>query len=247
MKKAIIYFSASEVSPKIRDAGIKTIKESGLYIVTVCLKAPLEFGDKNLYLPITEKSPFTQFKQILLGLENMPEGTDVVYFCEDDILYNPTHFEYTPPTNDAYYYNTNIWKLWLKEEIATHEDIYMPLCGLVADYKLMLGHYQRRVAKILQNQVDTLLLGDKVENEGYSKHMGYEPGGHMIPRGVDSYPMISWQSAKPIIDIRHNHNITKGKRRPEDYHDPIWAKGWKEAYEIPGWGSVKEVINDYLC
>jgi len=91
-----------------------------------------------------------------------------------------------------------------------------------------------------------LAVGGVVEREGYSKHMGYEPGGHMKPRGVDEYAMVSWQSAVPIIDIRHDNNLTKGKRRPGDYRDPVWADGWEESAVIPGWGRAVNIISELV-
>ena len=49
------------------------------------------------------------FKQILSALE--AQDTDIVYFCEHDVLYDPSHFEFTPPKKDVWYYNVNVWKL----------------------------------------------------------------------------------------------------------------------------------------
>jgi hypothetical protein len=165
-----------------------------------------------------------------------------VYFCEADILYHPSNFDFIPPINEAYYYNTNVWKVWMNEGIATRTDVNMQLSGFSGRYDLLLGHYQRRVAKVLQNQKDILAQGREVKNEGYSKHMGYEPGAHMKPRGVDEYPMINWDSKYPNLDLRHNNNLTKGKRHFKDFHDKKWIKGWTESKKVPGWGSVEDII-----
>lgn len=244
MRKSIVYYTAGEVSPKIGGRVRSILRSTGLPIVCSSLDPELEFGNITLYFPDLKKSPLTQFRQILAALE--VTNADVVYFCEDDILYHPSHFDFIPPTNSAYYYNTNIWKIWLSEGIATYEDGYKPLSGLVGDYQLMLGHYRRRVAKILRNQADTIERGGVVEREGYSKHMGYEPGGHMKPRGVDEYPMIEWKSTYPIVDIRHENNLTKGKRRPDDYHEPQKINGWRESEEIPWWGRVNDLVGELV-
>jgi len=243
VSKGIIFYTDNEVSEKIAAAvidNIKTIAKSrGLPIVCSSLKWKMDFGDENLYFPDLTRSPVSQFKQILAALEH--SRSDIIFFCEADVLYHPSHFEFTPPTNDAYYYNVNVWKVWLREGVATRTDINMQLSGLVGDRELMLGHYQRRMDKILQNQADTLARGGVVEREGYSKHMGYEPGGHMQPRGVDEFPPISWRSYWPNLDLRHDKNLTKAKRCPEDYKDKRWAEGWIESKEIPFWGSVDSV------
>ena len=247
MTKAIIYYTANMANPKI------TAKTGGLLrdisrqrripIVCASLNQPLQFGDINACL-FLDRSPLSQFRQILCALSCT--AADIVYFCEDDILYHPSHFDFVPSTDDAYYYNTNIWKLWIKDGLATREGLYMPLSGLCGYHSLLFGHYFRRVQKILQNQRDTLAVGGVVEREGYSKHMGYEPGGHMKPRGVDEYPMVSWQSEVPIIDVRHDNNLTKGKRRPGDYRDPVWADGWEESDSIPGWGGATNIISELV-
>lgn len=246
MKKGIIFYTANELSPKIAEkvqANLKAIAtERNIPIVCSSLKWKMDFGDDNLFFPELSRSPLTQFKMILSALEH--SDADIVYFCEDDILYHPSHFDFIPPTHEAYYYNTNVWKLWIAENVAVKVDKYMPLSMLCGYKDLLLGHYRRRVIKVLQNQIDTIAKGGVVEREGYSKHMGYEPGGHMKPRGVDEYPMITWQSAFPDVDLRHDNNLTKGKRNPEDYHDPIWTKGWIESDEIPFWGKVSDITKD---
>ncbi len=247
MKRGIIFYTDNEAISNIRESvqvNLKAIaKDRNLPIVCSSLKWRMTFGDKNIYFPSLKRSPVSQFKQILGALEH--SDSDIIFFCEADILYHPSHFDYVPPTNDAYYYNTNVWKVWINEGIATRTDVNMQLSGLCARHDLMLGHYQRRIAKIMQNQKDTLALGKKVNNEGYSKHMGYEPGAHMKPRGVDEYPMIPWQSEYPILDLRHDNNITKGKRHLKDFHDKRWYKGWTESDEIPYWGKVSDIIKEY--
>ena len=49
------------------------------------------------------------FKQILAGLEAL--DTDIVFFCEHDVLYYPSHFDFRPLKKDVIYYNTNVWKV----------------------------------------------------------------------------------------------------------------------------------------
>jgi len=244
MKRGIVFYSDNEPSFEIRENVKKNLKAIAkikkLPITCSSLQWKMDFGNKNLYFPSLRRSPLSQFKQILGALEH--SDFDIVHFCEADILYHPSNFDFIPPTNEAYYYNTNVWKIWMDEGVATRTDCNMQLSGFSGRYDLLLGHYQRRVAKVLQNQKDTLAIGKEVTNEGYSKHMGYEPGAHMKPRGVDEYPMVAWNSKYPNLDLRHGNNLTKGKRTFEDFKDKRWTKGWKESKEVPGWGSVEDII-----
>lgn len=243
LTKGIIFFTDNELNLKIArrvQANLETIsKEKNIRIVSASLKK-MNFGDKNIHFPSKKRGRLTMFTQIMSALEH--SHCDIVYFCEHDVLYHPSHFDYIPPTDDAYYYNTNVWKLWLDDAIAIRWDNCMQVSGLVGYRDLLYGHYQRRVAKILQNQKDILATGGVIEREGFSKHMGYEPGGHMYPRGVDEYPMRTWESAWPIIDIRHGGNFTRRGRYLNEFHNPEEVRGWTEAREIPGWGKVDDII-----
>ena len=252
--KGLVYFTDGQLPENIADAvrwqlydcrytGPPT-EERYHQIVAVSLKEiswDWLAGDDDIILPL-QRGILTMFKQILAGLEALT--TDVAFLCEHDCLYHTSHFDFDPPRNDVYYYNTNVWKLWMEEGVATRMDDCKQVSGLCGDRELLLGHYQRRVAKILQNQIDLARMGKVVENDGFSKHMGYEPGGHMVPRGVDEYPMLTWSSEWPIIDLRHGGNWTRGRRRPSEFHDPQTVEGWLESNEIPGWGKVSDIMGE---
>jgi hypothetical protein len=243
LSKGIIFFTDNQLNLKIAHAVQEKFtnycQRKNIPIVSSSLKK-MGFGDKNIHFPSKKRGILTMFTQIMAALEH--SHCDIVYFCEHDVLYHPSHFEYIPPTDDAYYYNTNVWKLWMEDRIAIRTKMAMQVSGLVGYRDLLLGHYQRRVAEILRRQKDILAQGGEIVNDAFSKHMGYEPGGHMYPRGVDEYPMLPWESEWPIIDIRHGANFTKSKRRPEEFHDQKWTEGWTESTEIPGWGNVNDII-----
>lgn len=243
LKKGIIFFTDNELNPEIAhsvQSNLSNIaRQKSIPIISSSLKK-LEFGDKNIHFPSRKRGTLTMFVQILAALEH--SHCEIVYFCEHDVLYHPSHFDFIPPTDDAYYYNTNVWKLWLDDRIATRVKTSTQVSGLAGYRDLLFGHYQRRVEKILQNQKDLKAMGMEIKNDGFSKHMGYEPGGHSKPRGVDEYQMHTWESEWPNVDIRHGGNFSKGRRRPEEFHDPRWAEGWTESKEIPGWGDVTDII-----
>ena len=243
MNKGIIFYTDNELSPKIatvvQQRIITIAKEKNFPIVTAALKHKLDFGVKNIYFPTQKRGMLTLFKQIISALEH--STADTVFFCEADILYHPSHFDFNPPTQDAYYYNINNWVIWVRDQIAIHVDVNMPLSMLCGDRELLLGHYRRKVVRVLERQKEMIAQGIEIKRQGVSKNMSGEPGGEGQAERVDNYPMVSWSSEWPNLDLRHDNNLTSGKRHPEDYHNRRWAKGWTEATEIPGWGKVSDI------
>ncbi len=244
MTKGIIFCTDNELSPKIawevQRRIIDIAKERKMPIVTAALKRRLNFGNTNIYFPTLIRGRFTHFKQMLSALEH--STADSIFFCEADILYHPSHFDFSPPTKEAYYYNKNNWLVWINEGVASTVDVNIPLSMLCADRELLIGHYRRKIAKVLARQREILARGEQMKNQGVPNNMSGEPGGEWRDEKVDDYPMKIWASELPNLDLRHENNLTKGKRYPKDYHNRYWAKGWKESKEIPGWGKVSDII-----
>ena len=75
----------------------KYIKESGLPIVSVSLK-PLDFG-KNFVLD-AKPNVLTMYRQITKAL--LESDSTYVFFCEHDVLYPKSHFDFTPPSDKIF-------------------------------------------------------------------------------------------------------------------------------------------------
>jgi hypothetical protein len=254
MSKGIIFYTDNELPPKIAEEvqrRIKTIAvERNIPIVTAALRKKLKFGDYNIYFPTLKRGWFSLYRQILSALEH--SSADQIFFCEADILYHPSHFDFDLPSREAYYYNINNWLVWMHEGVATRVDVSMPLSVFCGDRELMIGHYQRKIAKVLERQKQLLAqtgLNDinLLDRQGVSRNMSVEPGGELGSEKVDNYPIRLWSSAWPNLDLRHDvDHMSKGKRYPTDYHNRRWAKGWTEAKEIPGWGKVSEIVHNLI-
>ena len=223
VSKGVLYYTDNQLDPTIMKACQEKLLDSinGHRLVTVGLKPMDGFGD-NLTLDL-ERGHLTMFKQILAGLEAL--DTDIVYFCEHDCIYPPEHFEFTPPDRETYYYNMNTWKT-----DGTHYLRYdcKQTSGLVAYRDLLLQHYRERVRR--------------VEAEGYNSRMGFEPGSHGRAERVDDYPSDAFQSARPIVDIRHGKNLTPSRWRQDQFRDQRNCRNWQEADEVPGWGKLEEIL-----
>jgi len=167
-----------------------------------------------------ESSALTMFKQILKGIEEC--DSDVIFLTEHDVLYHPCHFEFIPPKKDVFYYNRNTWKV----DVKTGRALFyytQQVSGLCAYRDLMLEHYTVRV--------------ERVEKDGFTRRMGFEPGNHKTPRGVDDYGYDVWMSEHPNIDFRHKHNLTANRWDKKQFRRE--PKGWKMADDVPFWGQTK--------
>jgi len=226
--KGICYYSDCRGAEAILSTVRAQVKRSGNghAIVSVTLQ-PLDFG-RNIILPL-ERGYLSMFRQILAGLEAL--DTEFAFLVEHDVLYAPDHFQFTPPNDSTYYYNTNVWHVEAKtgQAITYTAKRTSQLC---ANRLLLVEHYQKRVAI--------------VERDGFSIKMGFEPGSHGRKERVDDIPSATWHSARPNIDIKHGQNLTPARWAPEQFRDQRNCQGWQESGEIPGWGRTLGRFTDFL-
>jgi len=193
-------------------------------VVSVTLK-PVEGFGTNIVLPL-ERGTLTMFRQILAGLEAIQ--ADYVFFCEHDVLYHESHFEFVPPRDDVYYYNEHTYKL----DAETGRAVFYhtkQTSGLCAARALLLTHYRERVRR--------------VEGDGFSRRMGFEPGTHHRAERVDDVKAEAWMSPVPNIDIRHAHTLTQSRWSPEQFRDQRHCRGWTTVTTIPGWGDARALMD----
>jgi hypothetical protein len=228
--KGIIYYSDCRPDPailnKVRAQLARAV--NGIPIVSSCLEE-VSFGTTRIVHPKLKRGYLTMFRQILAGLEQCK--ADIVFFCEHDVLYHPSHFEFTPERNDTYYYNENTWKVDVNDGKALFY-YCKQTSGLCAYRELLLRHYRARV--------------EKVDREGFTRKMGFEPGTHNRPERVDDYPADKWMSEHPNIDLRHAHNLTASRWSQDEFRDKKACQGWKMADEVPGWGRTKGRMQEFL-
>lgn len=221
----VIYYTDNNPATNILKICQEKIKAGAKHrkIISCSLK-PLDFGE-NIHLPL-ERGYLTMFKQILTALEKL--DTDIVFFCEHDVLYHPSHFEFIPAKRDVCYYNVNVWKMGLDNRKAFKVDECKQTSGLCGYRETLLAHYRKRV--------------ELVEKNGYSVKMGFEPGTHRRNERVDDLTSEAWSSKYPNVDIRHNSNLTPSRFSKDEFRDQRYTKGWTEQDSIPGWGKVEEII-----
>lgn len=175
-------------------------------------------------------------KQILAGLEEL--DTDVVFFCEHDVLYHPSHFDFVPLEKDKFYYNTNVWKVRFEDGHAVRTDDMRQLSGLCVNRAKAIEHYKRRV-ELLEEKAKEY-GEDSVEFRRYVRNMGFEPGTHNRSERVDDSRSETWESVHPNVDIRHNNTLTPSRWSKDQFRNQKYTKGWRESQDIPGWGKFKD-------
>lgn len=212
MSKSILYYTDGRLDPPLMQKCQEQLLKAGLPIVSVSRKR-IAFGDKRIVLLGLKPSPSTMYKQILLGLQECDYR--FVFLCEHDVLYHPSHFDFIPPRDNTFFYNTNVYKVWQDGHIVWTDDLQQ-VSGLCANRLLLLEFYHRRLQDI--------------ERNGFDLH--FEPG----PRF--GYEAENWQSAVPNIDIRHDKNLTKSHRQASEFRNPKYAKGFRVCESVPGWDEV---------
>lgn len=229
--KTILYYTCNTHNLIIETACRRQLQAArgDARLIAISLK-PIEFGDTNIVLSL-KRSPESMHRQILAGLERAESGS-TIFLCESDVLYHPSHFEFEPPTRDVFYYNEHTYKV----DFATGQAVFYytkQVSGLCADRDVLLEHYRARVARI--------------EREGkFDRRIGYEPGCHQFPRGIDQRVAARWMSAVSNVDIRHDKNLTRSRWSPDGFRDKKACAGWKLVDEIPGWGVTKGRFAEFL-
>jgi len=201
-------------------------------LVSVGLQ-PFSYGDATIVLPY-KPGKLTMTRQILAGLQQLAlMGISVVYFTENDVLYHPEHFTFTPKRRDVYYYNEHTYKVdWDSGQSVFYYT--KQTSGLCTFTDLLLGHYKRRVERIMA--------------EGkYDRRIGFEPGCHQFPRGIDQYHASRWMSTIPNVDIRHDKNLTLTRWSTDGFRDKNACQGWTLADRIPGWGHTKDRMPEFIA
>lgn len=229
--KGIVYYSDNRPDRAILDASRRSIAASGLPIAAVTIGQGCADWDEaavHLHLP-WERGYLTMFRQILAGLEAL--DTEIAFLCEHDVLYHPSHFEFTPPSDAAYFYNLHVWKVDAASGRAVTYQTKQT-SGLCANRQLLVRHYRERIRR--------------VEAEGFSRRMGFEPGSHSRKERVDDVPSDVWRSACPNLDIRHDRNLTESRWSPSQFRDPRNCQGWQEADTVPGWGRTAGRMGELL-
>lgn len=212
--RGIIYYTDNRLDEKIARAVRSQLLATGLPIVSASLE-PIDFGDVNVHIKM-QRGYHAYFTQIVAALE--ASKNDIIFFCEHDNLYHLSHFDYTPPTPDKFYYDLNWWKV-RADGLAVHWDA-VQVSGLVCYRELALNFYRSRLATFDPDNFDRK----------------FEPT-------VDT-EYETWWAKYPSIDIRHDQNLTYNKWHIQHFRDRSTAVNFQESTidQIPGWENLRQIL-----
>ena len=233
--KSIIYYTGNNLSEPIFSIVQKLLLDIGLPIVS-CSLAPINFGE-NICLDGLSRSYPTMCLQIWTALN--ASKTKYVFFCEHDVLYHPSHFDFIPERDDIYYYNLNNWRWDYPKDRAINCGGLSSLSMLCCNRELALRHYELRLKLIKDQGLDKL----NSREPRWARQFGYEPGTKKRRRGgVTDEEHIERKSEYPNVDIRHRRTFSPPKITLESYKHP--PTNWREVTldQIPGW-NLKELFN----
>lgn len=211
MKKAIIYYTDFNISIELFTRCAQTVLASNLPVYSSSLNCPAHIGYNKVYYG--GRGYMTMFQQILDCLERCPAG--FVFFCEHDVLYHPSHFEFQPSEYDIYYYNNNVWK-WNGKTAVKYDSRW--LSQLCCSREIAVHHFKK-----------------KVEFEACGIKKRFEPGTR---KGIDNYRTEMWESTQPNLDIRHGGNLTGMSRFNKSDFRGRQPRNFVKADSVPYWGKV---------
>lgn len=232
--KTLIYctdnFIDDEIASMVREYHLWAACGAPIISVSQC---PIDFGTNVCIGPIG-RSLDSLLRQLLKGVE--AAQTKYVCVTEHDCIYPMGYFDFKPPEDDVFYYNSNSYLVYPKEEANTtffmkRCESYVALSQLTVCRDLFLEDLKVRVDKLNNGYLFTDKRGARCE-PGKSEYMGIFI--HPENETVISLPERKCQFRKndsPVIDIRHSRNLTKMGSLP-----PMKEK------RIPYWGSYEDVV-----
>jgi len=205
--KGIIFYTDNQLKLNIAHKVQNQLNKIGLPITSASLKPMSHFGDNEVINLPRGKEAY--FNQIISCLER--SKAEIVYFCEHDVLYHPSHFEFTPK-DDKFYFNTNVYKWRYPEAHFVKVNDCKQVSGLVCFRKIALECYKEKLKQLMEDNFDR----------------------HFEPQN----DRVSFQSEFPIVDIRHGNNFTASRWSIEEFRNKFNTEGWTEVNDVEGWNLV---------
>ena len=234
--KGMIYYTDNLLDEKIakpvRDNLLKISQEKKINITSSSLKR-MDFGVKNIRFPSLKRGYLSMFKQIMAALENSRD--DIIFFTEHDVLYHPSHFEFTPPDKNTFYYNQNVYFL-RGDGHALHYDVNQ-VSGICVYRETALIHYRERFEMAEAKYKELVVNGDETEFNRWIRLVGFEPFTHNRVQWKNTFKMDTWKSESPNVDLRVGVNPTGMRWKKEEYRNQQLLINWTESenFQIPNW------------
>lgn len=222
-RKGIIYYTDNQLPTKLAHKVQDQLKSIELPITSASLKKMDKMGTNVVVDGV--RGYETYFKQILAALE--ASTSEIVFFCEHDNLMHSSHFDFTPPRKDRFYYDQNWWKV-RSDGFAVHWDANQ-VSGLCC-YREHALEWYRNKQKSFYEQIEAGRFDRK-----------FEPVDIVDGEEITEV----WKAKYPSIDIRHDRNLTYNKWSLDDFRDKSTAANFQESTidKIEGWQDLSSILN----
>lgn len=220
----ILYYTANkadeEFTSKVREQLL--LASEGKPIISIS-KKPMDFG-YNVVEEEKKSSILNIYKVLLMGAKLVK--TKWIALAEDDILYTPDHFRIELP-EDSFCYNWSKWSLYQWTNFYSLKNRNTLSC-LVVCRDLMIEAIEERFNKYPDPSVipERWIAGEF--GRSFEKQMG------VTQRKVFNFFTYSPLIAFSRIDAMGFDNLGTKKRA-----------GIVQAYDIPYWGHVNDVLKKY--
>jgi hypothetical protein len=150
--KQIFYFSHNIIDgTPLNNLCRQLLLATGIPIVSVTLK-PIKFGE-NIVLDM-EPGKRAYYKQIAAGLKACT--ADVIYFCEHDCLYHPSHFQLLPNLHPIMFNRNQYRCLAYGAHKTTDKDHFMS--ALIGRREVLAERMQKKQGFVMEEYAGTLHL-----------------------------------------------------------------------------------------
>lgn len=228
--KGIVYYTNNLVDEKIFlacQAQLKRCMEIWKFPIISVSQKPIDFG-QNFVMNV-ESSLISMYKQILKGLEECK--TDIVFFAEHDVLYHPSHFDFTPEREDHFYYNRNEWHVSSETGKAVFY-LHNNTTELSASRELLMAHIKRAI---------------EVNTNRFHASYGIAPPRGIPPEERKGKYAGTYMSKVPNIDIRHPNTLSRPRMTKEEFRSERSRREWTESDGVPGWGKTLGRFDEFLA
>jgi hypothetical protein len=240
----ILYLTDSVLDPWLAERCRELLLKAscGLPIVSVSQK-PLDFGE-NVCVGELGRSGLSMDKQTLTGLSRIT--TRFVAIAEHDCIYSPEHFKWTPPDEENFFYNDNVWLCQYRNPLHPQWDgMFSYVRGrrvqsqLVCSTGLLLGATKEKIgilgdpSWVKRNGARAIGepgTADFTRTMRLSKYKSLRPIQISLKRYITEHSARDFRTVVPNIDIRHGGNFT-GQRR-----------GKKRRFELEPWGAIENIL-----
>lgn len=244
--KTIIYTTDNSLDDQIANKCKEELKKiaGNIPIISVSHKPVLDLGI-NIALGEMKRCWMSLYLQLQTGL--MMAKTKHVIIAEHDCLYTPEHLEWTPPRDDTFYYNENVWFVqWggnhpeLNGMYSTYWDTRMALSQLITNRELLLNSINERIYFFNNGLKSIQHAGEPGVAKDVQKAAKWAISGRpvhlqkLLENHITKYNAKTFKTKLPNLDIRHSSNFTGPKRgKNRRYELPYWGKFTinKENYE----------------